>query len=61
MITGFEMWPGYGGLIYDPLNEGYIMALKVLPATNMTTSSSTGDTAVASGMNSTTTTSGTDD
>lgn len=61
MINGFEMWPGYGGLIYNPLNEGYIMALKVLPATNTTTSSSTGNTAVASGMNSTTTTSGADD
>ena len=60
MINGFEMWPGYGGLIYEPLNEGYIMALKVLPATNTTTSStsaSTDDIAVASGMNSTTTTS----
>jgi hypothetical protein len=36
MINGFQMWPGYGGLIYEGLNEGHIMALKVLPATNET-------------------------
>jgi hypothetical protein len=33
MSAGFEVWPGYGGLIYEGLNEGNIMALKVLPAT----------------------------
>jgi len=38
MISGFQMWPGYGGLIYEGLNEGHIMTLKVLPepATNAT-------------------------
>ena len=28
MSTGFEVWPGYGGLIYEGLNDGHIMALK---------------------------------
>ncbi len=36
MIPGFQMWPGYGGVIYEGLNDGDIMALKVLPATNTT-------------------------
>lgn len=31
MIFEFEMWPGYGGLIYEGLNEGHIMTLQVLP------------------------------
>lgn len=39
MFAGFEVWPGYGGLIYEGLNEGNIMALKVLPATNATSTS----------------------
>lgn len=34
MIPGFEMWPGYGGLIYEGLNDGNIMALKVLPTSS---------------------------
>jgi hypothetical protein len=36
MIVGMQVWAGYGGLIYEGLNEGNIMALKVLPATNTT-------------------------
>jgi len=36
MIVGMQVWAGYGGLIYEGLNEGNIMALKVLPATNAT-------------------------
>lgn len=39
MINGFEMWPGYGGLIYEGLNEGHIMALKVLPTSTPARSS----------------------
>lgn len=39
MINGFEMWPGYGGLIYEGLNEGHIMALKVLPTSTAAGSS----------------------
>jgi hypothetical protein len=39
MIPGFEMWPGYGGLIYEGLNDGNIMALEVLPSTSSTSSS----------------------
>jgi hypothetical protein len=35
-IVGMQVWPGYGGLIYEGLNNGHIMALKVLPATNAT-------------------------
>ena len=56
MINGFEMWPGYGGLIYEGLNEGHIMALKVLPATNATSTAAT--TAATPSQNSTSTTSG---
>ncbi|MGC1135544.1 MAG: hypothetical protein WA941_22140, partial [Nitrososphaeraceae archaeon] len=39
MIVGMQVWAGYGGLIYEGLNEGNIMALKVLPATNATSAS----------------------
>jgi hypothetical protein len=42
MIPLFQMWPGYGGLIYEGLNNGHIMALKVLPATNATSTTSGG-------------------
>jgi len=31
MSPGFEVWPGYGGLIYEGLNDGHIMALQVAP------------------------------
>lgn len=34
MINGFEMWPGYGGLIYYGQNDGHIIALKVLPTSS---------------------------
>ncbi len=33
MIVGMQVWAGYGGFIYEGLNEGHIMALKVLPQT----------------------------
>jgi hypothetical protein len=32
MIPGFEMWLGYGGLIYYGQNDVHIISLKVLPA-----------------------------
>lgn len=40
MIPLFEMWPGYGGLIYDGLNDGHIMALQVLPTSSSSPSPS---------------------
>lgn len=33
MVVGMQTWPGYGGLIYEGLSEGRIMALQVLPQT----------------------------
>jgi hypothetical protein len=36
-----ELAPGYGGLIYDGLNAGHIMALKVLPKTTSSNSTTT--------------------
>jgi len=36
MIVGFMIWPGYGGLIYEGLNEGRIMAFQVLPESKTT-------------------------
>ena len=45
MIPLFQMWPGYGGIIYEGLNDGHIMALKVLPqiniASNLTSNNTT--------------------
>jgi hypothetical protein len=38
MSPGFEVWPGYGGVIYEGLNDGHIMALKVLPQPSNATS-----------------------
>jgi hypothetical protein len=38
MVAGFEVWPGYGGLIYEGLHEGRIMALQVLPTSSNSTS-----------------------
>ena len=38
MSSGSQPWPGYGGLTYHVLIDGHIMALKVLPQTNMTLS-----------------------
>jgi hypothetical protein len=38
MSAGFEVWPGYGGLIYEGLNDGHLMALKVLPTSSPTPS-----------------------
>ncbi len=45
MIVGMPVWAGYGGLIYEGLNEGNIMALKVLQATNATSATSANTTA----------------
>jgi hypothetical protein len=40
MIPGFEMWPGYGGLIYEGLQDGHVMTLKVLPTSSTSSPSS---------------------
>jgi hypothetical protein len=49
MSTGSQVVPGYGGLNYHVLQDGHIMALKVLPlATNATSTTS-----AAAGQNST--------
>ena len=57
MIYGFEVWLGYGGLIYEGLNDGHIMALKVSPATTTSNAASTANTTslttVTAGQNST--------
>jgi len=39
MVPGMEVWPGYGGLIYELRTDGHLMAFQVLP--NNTTSGST--------------------
>jgi hypothetical protein len=36
MSAGFQVWAGYVGIVYEGLNDGNIVALKVLPATNAT-------------------------
>jgi hypothetical protein len=41
MSSGSQVWPGYGGLSYHVLIDGHILALKVLPATNTTSSINT--------------------
>jgi hypothetical protein len=56
MSTGSQVVPGYGGLNYHVLQDGHIMALKVLPATNTTSTAnmtSTTNTSTAAGQNST--------
>jgi hypothetical protein len=58
MSSGDQVWPGYGGLSYHMLIDGHIMALKVLPQTNATSSVAT--TAMTKASNSTSTTSGAD-
>lgn len=40
MSAGFQVWAGYGGIIHEGLNDGNIIALKVLPATNAKLSAS---------------------
>jgi hypothetical protein len=40
-LFGFEMWPGYGGLIYEGLNDGHILAKRrtsVEPASSLDSS-----------------------
>lgn len=52
MSAGFEVWPGYGGLICEVLNDGHIMALKVLPkstSSNSTSATSTSTTGAGGG------------
>lgn len=44
MVLGMEVWPGYGGLIYELQTDGSLMAFQVLPNTttaNNTTADST--------------------
>jgi hypothetical protein len=41
MSSGSQVTPGYGGLSYHVLQDGHIMALKVLPAGNSTTTNAT--------------------
>ena len=41
MSTGSQIVPGYGGLNFHVLQDGYIMALKVLPAANATSTAAT--------------------
>jgi len=45
-----ELYVGYGGLMYDGLNAGHIMTLKVLPTSSTSTSTN------STGSNSTSTT-----
>lgn len=40
MVPGFEVWPGYGGLFYEALTDGRIMALQVLPKSTGSNSTS---------------------
>jgi hypothetical protein len=58
MSSGSQVTPGYGGLSYHVLIDGHIMALKVLPQTNAT--SSVAMTPTTAESNSTSTTSGAD-
>jgi hypothetical protein len=51
-VGGFLVSPGYGGLIYEGLHDGHIMALKVFPATNAAATANTTSTTTA-GQNST--------
>jgi len=32
MVLGMQMWPGYGGLIYELLTDGSLMSYQVLPS-----------------------------
>lgn len=44
MVIGMQMWPGYGGLIYELQTDGSLMSFQVLPNTttaNNTTADST--------------------
>lgn len=44
-----QVWPGYGGLIYDDLIDGHIIALKVLPTTSTSTSTNSTSTTPTAG------------
>ena len=46
-IVGKQVWAGYGGLIYEGLNDSHIMALKVLPKSTSSNSTSTSSGGVA--------------
>jgi hypothetical protein len=39
MVIGMQMWPGYGGLIYELQTDGSLMSFQVLP--NATTANNT--------------------
>jgi len=59
MSLGSQPIPGYGGLVYDLIYDGHIMALQVLPQANATSSAAM--TSSTSAMpNSTSSTSGAD-
>ena len=32
MVAGMQLWPGYGGIIYDGLTDGGLVALQPLPS-----------------------------
>jgi hypothetical protein len=44
MSLGAQPTPGFGGIIYDMIYDGHIMALQVLPQANNTTSTTAGST-----------------
>ena len=58
MSLGAQPIPGYGGIVYDMIYDGHIMALQVLPQANNTTSTAAATTSPS--PNSTSTTSGAD-
>lgn len=53
MSEGSQPLPGYGGLTYHVLQDGHLMALKVLPQTNPTSTAATTSTTTTAGQNST--------
>jgi hypothetical protein len=42
MSAGFQVWAGYGGIIYEGLNDGNLMALKVSANATSTTATTAG-------------------
>ena len=53
---GFEVSPGYGGLIYEGLNDGHIMVLKVLPTSSSAQSPQPSNSTTSTNANSTSST-----
>lgn len=56
MSAGFEVSPGYGGLIYEGLNDGHIMVLKVLPTSSSAQSPQPSNSTSSTNANSTSST-----